>query len=298
MDRLEAMQVFVAVAESAGFAAAARRLGMSPPSVTRAIASLEDRIGTELLKRTTRTVRVTEAGARFLVDSRRILAELEEAERFAGDLHGKLRGQLAVTASATFGRLFVSPIVLEFLAMHSQASVRTLFVDRIVDLVDEGLDVAVRIAELPDSTLSAIRVGTVRRVLCAAPAYLSKRGIPERPRDLSEHDTIAFGAGVAEPEWRFERKGKRFVHESRARLVVNTVELALAATVAGYGFSLLFSYQVEADVRAGRLRIVLPEFEPAPVPVHVVHAGGKRPSAKVRSFVDLAVDRLRAAGFS
>ncbi len=197
MDRLETMQVFVAVAESQGFAAAARRLGMSPPSVTRAVASLEERIGTELFKRTTRTVRLTEAGTHFLADSRRILSDLEEAERFAGDLHGQLRGQLGVTAAATFGGIFVTPIVLEFLALHSQASVRTLFVDRIVDLVDEGLDVAVRIADLPDSTLSAIRVGAVRRVLCASPGYLSERGTPDKPADIAEHDTVTFSTGSA-----------------------------------------------------------------------------------------------------
>jgi DNA-binding transcriptional LysR family regulator len=292
------MQAFVAVAETAGFAAAARRLGTSPPSITRAIASIEERVGTELFKRTTRTVRLTEAGVRFLSDCRRILAELEEAERSAGDLHGTLRGQLGVTASTMFGRLFVAPVVFEFLALHAQVSVRTLFVDRIVDLVDEGLDVAVRIADLPDSSLSATRVGSVRRVLCASPAYLAGHGVPGKPSELAEHDAITFSTGGAEPEWRFERKGRRLSVQPRARLLVNTVEVALSAAVLGRGITRLLSYQVDAEVRAGRLRIVLPEYEPAPLPVHVVHAGGKRASAKVRSFVDLAVTRLRAAAFS
>lgn len=297
MDRLETMQAFVAVAEASGFAAAARRLGTSPPSITRAIASLEERLGTELFKRTTRTVRLTQAGARFLADCRRILAELEEAEQYASDLHGQLRGQLGVTASAMFGRLFVAPVVFEFLGMHPQASVRTVFVDRIVDIVDEGLDVAVRIAELPDSSLSAVRVGEVRRVLCASPAYLSRRGVPAKPGDLAEHATIAFGTGPAEPEWRFERKGRRTVVRPEARLVVNTVEVALAAALSGQGLTRVLSYQIEPEVRAGRLRVVLADFEPPPIPVHVVHAGGRRASAKVRRFVDLAVDRLRAARF-
>jgi DNA-binding transcriptional LysR family regulator len=291
------MRIFVAVAEGSSFAAAARQLGLSAPSVTRAVAALEERIGTQLLKRTTRTVRLTEAGTRFLADSRRLLQDVEEAERFASDLHGTLRGQLGVTASVNFGRLFVTPLVLEFLRTHTQASVRTLFVDRIVDLVDEGLDVAVRIAELPDSTLTGIRVGTVRRVLCASPEYLESHGIPRKPSDLADHQTIAFTTGVTEPEWTFARKGKRTEVKPHSRLLVNAVDIAIAAAVAGQGFTRLLSYQVKAEVRAGRLRIVLPEFEPPPIPVHVVHAGGKRASVKVRRFVDLAVDRLKASGF-
>jgi DNA-binding transcriptional LysR family regulator len=297
MDRLEALHVFVTVADLRGFAAAARRLGMSPPSVTRAVAALETRIGTQLLKRTTRSVRLTEAGTRFLADSRRILSELEEAERFAGDLHGGLRGQLGVTAPVSFGGRFVAPLVVEFLGSHAQISVRSVFVDRIVDLVDEGLDVAVRIAELPDSTLTAVRVGSVRRVLCASPDYLAARGVPRKPADISKHETIAFGSGASEPEWRFERRGERFVIAPRARLLVNSVDVAVAAAVSGRGLVRLLSYQVDSAVRAGRLAVVLTPYEPAVLPVHVVHAGGRRVSAKVRRFVDLAVSRLRAAPF-
>ncbi len=297
MDRLATLRVFVTVAELQGFAAAARRLGMSPPSVTRAIAALETRIGTALLQRTTRSVRLTEAGGRFLADSRRILSDIEEAEQFAGDLHGQLRGQLGVTAPVNFGRRFVAPIVVDLLASHPQVSVRTLFVDRIVDLLEEGLDVAVRIAELPDSALSAAKVGSVRRVLCASPDYLARRGVPRAPADLSRHETIAFGSGASEPEWKFERRGKRIVIAPRARLFVNSVDVAVAAAVAGHGIVRLLSYQVDAEVRAGQLQIVLASYEPAALPVQVVHAGGKRVSAKVRRFVDLAVTRLRAAPF-
>lgn len=297
MDRLETLRVFVTVAELQGFAAAARRLGMSPPSVTRAIAALETRIGTELLQRTTRSVRLTEAGARFLADSRRILSDIEEAERFAGDLHGELRGQLAVTAPVNFGRRFIAPIMVELLASHPQVSVRALFVDRIVDFLEEGLDVAVRIADLPDSTLTAVRVGSVRRVVCASPDYLAARGMPRKPADIAKHETIAFGSGASEPEWKFERRGQRRVIAPRARLLVNSVDVAVAAAVSGRGLVRLLSYQVDAEVRAGALQIVLEPYEPAALPVHVVHAGGKRVSAKVRRFVDLAVTRLRAAPF-
>jgi DNA-binding transcriptional LysR family regulator len=297
MDRLETLRVFVTVADEQGFAAAGRRLGMSAPSVTRAIAALESRLGTELLKRTTRSVRLTEAGTRFLADSRRILAELEEAERFAGDLHGELRGQLGVTAPVSFGRLFVAPVIVEFLEAHPHVSFRTLFVDRVVDLLDEGLDVAVRIADLPDSSLTAIRVGSVRRVLCASPEYLTARGAPRKPSDIVKHEAIAFGPGTAEPEWKFTRGRQRYVVRPRARLLVNSVDVAVAAAVAGRGLVRLLSYQVDAEIRSGRLKLVLVPFEPAALPVHVVHAGGKRISAKLRRFVDLAVSRLRATAF-
>jgi DNA-binding transcriptional LysR family regulator len=301
MDRLETMKIFVAVAEEAGFAAAARRLSLSPPAVTRAIAALEERIGTRLLQRTTRTVRLTEAGARFLADSRRLLVEVEEAERSAGGLHEKLRGQLGVTASVNFGRRFVAPIVIDFLRANPEVNVRALFVDRVVDFVDEGLDVAVRIASLPDSALTAVRVGATRRVVCASPAYLKARGTPEKPGDVAEHDTVGFIQGVTEPvwpEWSFTAGGKRVMATPRTRLAVNSVDVAVAAAVKGRGLTRLLAYQVDDEVRAGRLRIVLQDYEPAPLPVHVIYAGGKRTSAKVRAFVDLAVEGLRAAEFS
>lgn len=298
VDRLETMRVFVAVAEEEGFAAAARRLAMSSPSVTRAVASLEERLGTRLLHRTTRTVRLTEAGVRFLSDSRRILSDVEEAEESVGGLQGELRGRLAVTASVNFGRQYVTPVVLEYLDAHPRTSVRTLFVDRVVDLVDEGLDVAVRISALPDSALSAVRVGSVRRLVLASPEYLRTRGVPERPRDVLEHDTIAFVSGPSEPEWTFHTAGKKVAAAPPARLLVNAADVAVRAAVSGHGLVRLLSYQVEDELKSGKLRSVLTEFEPPPLPVHVIHAGGNRAPAKVRRFVDLAVARLRAAGFS
>lgn len=197
-----------------------------------------------------------------------------------------------------FGRRYVAPVVFEFLGAHPRTSVRTLFVDRVVDLVDEGLDVAVRISNLADSALTAVRVGTVRRMVCASPEYLRARGAPDRPRDVAVHDTIAFVSGPAEPEWTFASGGKRVMAAPPARLLVNSVDVAVHAAVNGHGLVRLLSYQVEDEIKAGRLRVVLSAFEPAPIPVHVVHAGGRRPSAKVRRFVDLAVARLRAAGFS
>lgn len=295
MDRLETMRVFVAVAEEEGFAAAARRLALSPPAVTRAVTALEERLGASLLHRTTRIVRLTEAGARFLADCKRILAEIEEAEAAAAGAHAEPRGLLTVTASSLFGRMFVAPVLLDFLARHPLLSARTVFVDRIVDIVDEGIDVAVRISHLPDSSLTAARVGAVRRVLCASPGYLAQRGAPETPADLARLDAIAFGPVTPRDEWSFPSDTGTITVSPPTRLFVNTADVAIAAAVAGRGVTRVLSYMIEPDVRAGRLAIVLPGYEPPPVPIHVVHAEGRRAAARVRAFVDLAVERLRAA---
>ncbi|WP_437925517.1 LysR family transcriptional regulator [Sorangium sp. So ce291] len=294
MDRLETMRVFVAVAEEEGFAPAARRLSMSAPAVTRAIAALEERIGTRLLHRTTRIVRLTEAGTRFLADCKRILGEIEEAEASAAGSHAALRGQLAVTASVSFGRMFVAPAIFDFLARHPHVSARTLLVDRIVELLDEGVDVAVRIAHLPDSSLSAIRVGSVRLVVCASPAYLAARGAPERPADLAQLDTIGFSQTASPAEWSFASGSRVEKVLPSSQLLVNTADVAVAAAVAGRGLARVLSYQIGPELRAGQLKIVLPAFEPPPVPIHVVHAEGRRAAARVRAFVDFLVERLRS----
>ncbi|WP_437286149.1 LysR family transcriptional regulator [Sorangium sp. So ce406] len=294
MDRLDTLRVFIAVAEEEGFAPAARRLSMSPPAVTRAIAALEERIGARLLHRTTRIVRLTEAGARFLTDCKRILGEIEEAEASAAGSHAELRGQIGVTAPVMFGRMFVAPVVFDFLARHPRVSARTLLVDRVVDMLDEGLDVAVRIAHLPDSSLTAIRVGTVRLVVCASPDYLAARGAPETPADLTQLDTIGFSQAAWPAEWSFSSGARVEKVLPPSQLLVNTADVAIAAAVAGRGLARVLSYQVGPELRAGRLRIVLPAFEPPPVPVHVVHPEGPRAAARVRAFVDFLVERLRS----
>ncbi len=299
MDRLDSLRVFVMVAESQGFAAAARQLGFSPPAVTRAIGGLEQRLGAQLLQRTTRSVRVTEIGERFLDDCKRILAELDEAEASAGGAHAAPQGQLSITAPAMFGRLHLAPVVLDFLTQHPKVSVRTFFVDRVVHLLDEGMDVAVRIAHLPDSSLNAVRVGAVRRVLVASPDYLSKHGVPRTPADLVRHDAIGFSqTGASNTTWSFWDQAKqgrpeREVIHPRMQLIANASEVAVAAAVRGRGLARLLSYQVADDVAAGRLRIVLADYEPAPIPVHIVYAAGRKASAKVRAFVDFAATRLR-----
>jgi len=296
MDRLEAMRVFVAVADAGGFAPAARQLNLSPPAVTRSIAALEQHLGVRLLHRTTRLVRVTEAGARYLDDCRRILAEVEEAEASVGGAHAEPQGVLGVTAPAMFGPMYVAPLLLDFLAQHPRVRVRSVFVDRVVNLIDEGLDVAVRIARLPDSSLTAVRVGAVRRVVVASPAYLAARGTPRTPADLAEHDAIGFTpAGGAPAPWVFradERAPPQTV-QPRVRLEVNGSEVGIQAALAGFGLTRALSYQVAPHVQAGTLRIVLAEYEPRPIPIHLMYPEGRRAAAKVRAFVAFAAERLR-----
>jgi len=295
MDRLEAMRIFVAVAEAESFSGAARRLRLSAPAVTRAVAGLEERLGVRLLHRTTRIVRVTEAGERFLRDAARVLADVDEAELSASRIQHGLRGPLAITAPALFGRLHVAPVLLDFLGRHPDVTGRALFVDRVVDLVDEGIDVAVRIARLADSALSAVRVGAVRRVVCASPEYLRRSAALRSPRDLAKHDGIGFVPSMGEPDWAFRVKSSRVSAPPRTRLLVNGAEAAVEAAVAGFGVVRALSYQVAAHVRDGSLVIVLSAFEPPELPVHVVHAQGHRATTRVRAFVDFAVPRLRAA---
>jgi len=294
MDHLDSLRAFVAVADSAGFAAAARKLGLSAPAVTRAVAAIETRLGAQLLQRSTRSVRLTEVGARFLDDCRRILAELDEAEASAGGAHAAPQGQLAITASSMFGRLHVAPILFDFLALHRGVTVRSLFVDRVVHLLDEGFDLAVRIAHLPDSSLTAVAVGAVRRVVVASPEYLAQHGEPRTPADLAQHDAVGFSQdGGANAPWMFYRHGERELVEPRMQLIANAGEVGIDAAVRGLGLARALAYQVDADVLAGRLKIVLAEFEPAPIPVHLVHVAGRKAPAKVRAFVDFAAERLR-----
>lgn len=294
MDRLQAMTTFVAVVDSGGFASAARKLNLSPPVVTRAVAELEERLGLRLLTRTTRVVRVTDAGARFAEDCRRILADIDEAEIAATGTHAAPRGTLTLTAPVLFGQLYVMPILVRYLQQFPEVDAQCLFLDRVVNVVEEGIDVAVRIGELPDSSLQAARVGYVRRVLVAAPSYLKAHGVPQRPEDLAQH-TIASAAGVTPvSEWRFNDGGKALLQRVQPRLRSTTNDSAIAAAVAGLGITRLMSYQVAAHVRSGALQLLLDDFETAPLPVHVVHHEGRRATQKVRAFVDLAVDTLRA----
>ena len=285
MDRLDSLALFVAVAEKGSFISAARRLHRSPAAVTRAVAALEDRLATRLLNRTTRAVALTDAGARFVDRCRRALAEFEALELSAASEQAEPRGLLTVTAPEIFGRLHVLPIAQAFLAEHAGVRISLLLLDRVVGLVDEGVDVGVRIAHLPDSSLRAIHVGDVRRVACASPAYLATRGTPKMLKHLGAHDVITVdGVSPAGERW----------PKARSRLTVNTMQAALDAAVAGGGIVRVFSYQADGYEQAGALRRVLGAHEPAPIPIHVIHPAGRHLPAKARAFIDKAVVSLRS----
>lgn len=293
MDRFQEMQVFAAVAQEQGFSAAARRLGMSAASVTRAVAALEQRIGTQLLTRTTRSVHLSEAGQRYLEDCRRILAEVQEAEDSAAGSHAQPRGQLTITAPVLFGDLFVTPLMVGYLTQFPEVSINAVLVDRVVSMVEEGIDVAVRIGELPDSNQHAIRVGEVRRVICASPGFLTDHGRPRHPEDLSRAPIIATSSIGQPRSWPFLEAGEPISVRPEPRLVVSANQAAITAAAMGLGLTRILSYQVASKVAAGELEIVLADFELPPLPIHVVYQGGRKAPARVRSFVDFAVKVLR-----
>jgi len=296
MDRFETMRVFVTVAEHRSFAAAGRRLSLSAPAVTRAVAALEARLGASLFRRTTRTVQLTEPGARFLADAKRLLQEVEEAEQLARGAHASPAGQLTVTAPLMLGRMHVAPVVLAMLARYPEVTMRTLFADHVVDLMEESVDVAVRIGALASSSLRAIRVGAVRRVVCASPAYLEQHGTPSSPKELANHSLLGFVGINAHRHWTFRIGGKLEAIDVQPRLTVNTADVSIQAALQGRGIARVLSYQVEAELRSGALERVLASCEPLPLPIHVLHASGKRVPARVRAFVDLAVEHFKALG--
>lgn len=294
MDRLHLMTVFVAVAESEGFAAASRRLDMSPPAVTRAIAALEERLGVKLLNRTTRYVRATEAGLRYLEDARRILSQVDAADEAASGINAEPRGHLAITAPAQFGRMFVMPGIVEYLQRYPETEISAVFLDRVVNLLEEGLDVGIRIGELPDSSMRAIRVGSVRLICCASPEYLELYGIPHQADDLQTHTLISPRTGSGAIHWRFSTANGVKPLRTKSRLTVSTNDAAIEAALQGFGITRLLSYQVASHLANNQLKIVLEEFELPPLPINIVHREGRFTSVKVRSFVDLMADHLRA----
>lgn len=291
MDRWYSMRIFVKVAETASFAEAARQLNLSAPAVTRAIAALEEAIGARLFARTTRSVKLTEGGCRYLEDCRRILSDIVEAEAAAGGAYATPTGTLSVTAPLLFGQMHVLPILMDYLDAYPSMAVRTLFIDRSVNIIDEGIDVAVRIGHLPDSGFTAIRVGRVRRVICGSPAYLDRHGAPQIPADLRDHRIAASTSAWAANDWRFHGDQRVSV---RPTLQCNTNEAVISAALAGWGLTRVLHYQVGPALAAGQLRIVLAEHEEEPIPIHVLHPEGRHAPAKVRAFVDMAVERLRA----
>lgn len=293
MNRFHLMTVFVAVAEEQSFAGAARRLGMSPPAVTRAIAALEDRLKVKLLTRTTRFVRATDAGLRYLEHARRIIAELDEADDAAVGVDADPRGLLSITAPVLFGRMFVMPSVVNYLGRYPDMSISMLFLDRIVNLLEEGMDVGIRIGELPDSTMKAVGVGHVRRVVCASPDYLKHNGVPQTPLDLAKHTVIAASAVTPTVEWQFVTNNKKLSVKVNPRLTVTNNDAAIQAALQGFGITRLMSYQLAPHLASGQLQTILSAYEQPRLPIHVLHSEGRQASAKVRTFVDMLVDRLR-----
>lgn len=293
MDKFHAIQVFTKVADLGGFAAAARDLNISPPAVTRTISILEDHLGARLFVRTTRQVVLTDAGRRFLEDAKRILLDLDEAERAAVGSYAEPKGIINITASVLFGRMFVTPVLAEFLDSHAQLQARTLFVDRIVNLIDEGVDVGVRIGALADSSLMAVRCGSVRQVVFASPEYLAEAGDPKSPADLDRHRVINSSALLPSEQWQFQHGDKLQSVRVCPRVSMNTNDALIELALQGQGLARLLSYQVAPYLADGRLRTVLTSYEPPSAPIHLVHQEGRTVSAKVRAFVDFTVDRLR-----
>lgn len=292
MDRLHEIEVFIAVAEAGSFAKAGIRLRLSPPAVTRAIAALEDRLGARVFNRTTRSLALTDVGRHFLERARRVLADLDAAEKEAVGEAAVPQGHLTVTASVTFGRSVVTPIVRAFLAAHPRTTVALLLLDRVTSLIDEGIDAAVRIGPLPDSSLMARRIGTVRRLLVASPRYLARHGTLTAPTELRQHAVISFTGLGASHEWRFSDAGKAKSIRVEPRLQVNDAVAALTAAEAGEGIAMALSYMVADKVQKGKLVTVLDGMMPANLPVHLVHAQGRLIAPKLRAFIDFAVPRL------
>lgn len=296
MDQIHLMKVFVAVGELESFAAAARRLDISPAAVTRAVSALEDMLGVKLLLRTTRSVRLTQAGGRYLEDTRHILASISEANEAAAGINATPKGELAVTAPILFGKKFVMPSIVRYLQRYPEVDVSAYFLDRIVNMVEEGMDVAVRIGPLPDSGLKALRVGRVRRMLCASPEYLARHGVPQHPSDLPAHAVIATTNLSPRAGWRFGVTDEPTLVRIKPRLTVTSNDGAIAAAVGGLGIARLLSYQVVDEIASGQLQVLLADYEEAPWPIHVLHRESKHGSAKVRMFVDMLAHELRAQG--
>ena len=293
MDRLESMLVLITAVEAGSLSAAGRRLGTPLATVSRKVSELESHLRTRLLVRTRRGLTLTDAGRSYVAACKRILEQVGEAERAASGEYSAPKGDLIVAAPIVFGRLHVLPIVVEFLKTYSDIDIRMVLADRIANLLEEQVNVAIRIGELPDSSLIATRVGSIRRVVCGSPAYFAARGVPKRPDELDAHDCITFD-GLASPEaWTFRMRKQDASVEIHSRLIVNTAEAAIDAAIAGLGITRVLSYQVASAIRAGALAIALPEFEPASWPVSLVFAGQRLLPLKLRAFLDFAAPRLR-----
>lgn len=290
MDRLDAMQAFVTVADLHGFAPAARKLGLSASAVTRLVAGLEEHVGARLLQRTTRSVMLTDVGTRYLERVRRILSDIDEAEGSAQAERTEPAGRLVISAPLGFGRMHVSPLLSIYLKRYPEVSAELRLSDRMINLVEEGVDAAVRIGHLADSSLVARAIGDMRRIVVASPDYLAQHGEPKTPADIAAHQVVHFGAMSATPDWRFVEEGREVRVTCSPRFTSNSADAAIWQAEQGLGLTRVLAYQAAGAIAAGRLKAVLTSFEIPPLPIHVVYPTSRLLSAKVRTFVDLARD--------
>lgn len=296
MDRLEAMALLVAATEEGSFSAAARKLGVPLPTLSRKVAELEAHLKTRLLIRSGRKLALTEAGIAYVEACRRILEEVGEAESRASGEYSVPRGELSITAPTVFGRLHVLPVINEFLASFREITVRLSLTDRVLNLTEDHIDMAVRIGELPDSRQVATRVGSIRRIVCGSPAYFAAHGVPQTPEELGNHLCVTFSAIHSGVSWVFASPGRpRKVMSPLCRLQVDSGEAAVDAAVAGVGITNVLSYQAAAAVKAGKLQVILTHYEPAPLPVHLLHSRKGRLPFKMRRFIDFAAPRIRSS---
>jgi len=295
MDRFDAIRTLLAAVDGGSLSAASRKLGMPLPTVSRQVSELEARLRTQLVIRTNRKLLLTDAGSAFVAAGRRVLEELEEAERAAAGEYRIPRGDLLVTAPIMFGKLHVTPVVLAFLAAYPEVNVRVVLFDHVIDLVENHVDVAVRVGHLPDSGLVAARIGEIHWVICASPAYLSTRGTPVAPDDLAQHDCIGFEGLQMVRTWPFGRGTNARTVAIRPRFAANTADAIIEAAIAGIGIARLTSYQAVEAIRDGRLVSLLRGYSPEPLPVHLVHTGPPLVPLKMRAFLDFASPRLKAS---
>ena len=293
MDRLEAMSVFVAVVESGSLSAASRKLRIPLPTVSRKLAELERNLKSHLLIRSSRKIALTEAGIGFLAASRRILHDVEEAERSAVGEYKTPKGELVLSAPIALGRLYLLPVVVGFLREYPMINVRMALSDRRVNLVEEHIDIALRVGDLPDSSLVAKRVGSVRRVVCASPDYIRRHGAPTHPRDLINHECVTFENTISAQAWNFEIDSSERRFPIHSRLIVSTAEAAIDAAVAGVGLTRPLDYQAASHLRSGALREILANFAPAAIAVHLLFEKAEHVPLKTRTFLDYAAPRLK-----
>ena len=295
MDRLEAMTLLVAVAEAGSISAASRKLRAPLATISRKVSELEKHLNAQLLMRSTRNVVLTEAGRSFVAASRRILADLDDAERDAASATKTLKGELVLSAPIALGRFYLLPVVTDFLKQHPSVDVRMMLADRRLNMVEDHIDIGLRVGELKDFSLVAKKVGAVRRVVCASPSYLELRGSPKSPEDLKDHDCITFENTLSSQSWAFQIGKTEKSFPIHSRLIVSTAEAATDAAVSGLGLTRMLDYQIDLQRRAGSLKLVMESFRSPPKPVHLIYEAGRHLPLKIRTFLDFAAPRLKQA---